>query len=226
MDPNSYHTKEKMCSRGKKTSLIQFRMKLGDSGIGLIELIIALSISAIVGLAVFGTFSVQNRSFKEQEHTSSLQQNLRAAMLLLERDLRTAGYNPSGMEGAKLLVAEDNQIRFSQDLNGNGDFYSGGSTDGREIILYFINENTQRIYVRYHNQVIPQPVAENISALNFQYFDNDGLQLSTPLSTGDLLKVHSIIVSITGVDDHPSLPRPITRTLSSVVYCRNLGNWS
>lgn len=67
-------------------------------GFTLIELLIAMALTGIVAMAVFNIFTSQSRTFEVQEQRVSLQQNLRAAVSVLERDLRWTGYDP-GLSG-------------------------------------------------------------------------------------------------------------------------------
>lgn len=68
-----------------------------QGGLTLIELVVALAIGLIVIGAVYRTFSTQQRTYTIQEEVAEAQQNARAAMTILMRDLRMAGYGkPEG----------------------------------------------------------------------------------------------------------------------------------
>jgi prepilin-type N-terminal cleavage/methylation domain-containing protein len=67
-------------------------------GLTLIELVVALAIGLIVIGAVYRTFSSQQRTYTVQEQVAEAQQNARAAMTILMRDLRMAGYGKPGGE--------------------------------------------------------------------------------------------------------------------------------
>jgi prepilin-type N-terminal cleavage/methylation domain-containing protein len=61
-------------------------------GFTLAELLIAMAISLVVMGAIFLTFKSQQDSYVIQTQVSAMQQNLRAAMYILTRDIQMAGY--------------------------------------------------------------------------------------------------------------------------------------
>lgn len=63
-----------------------------ESGVTLIELLIVLVISALLTAAIYATFVSQQKSYAIQTGVSDMQQNARAALTLMERDLRMAGF--------------------------------------------------------------------------------------------------------------------------------------
>lgn len=65
---------------------------LCNQGFTLIELIIAMAISLVVMSAIFFTFKSQQDSYVVQTQVSATQQNIRAAMYMITRDLQMAGY--------------------------------------------------------------------------------------------------------------------------------------
>ena len=72
------------------TCNLQFATK--QQGFSLVELLIAMAISIIVGMAGYVIFSSSNWSYKVQEDVSEVQQNVRVAMDRLAKDIRTAGF--------------------------------------------------------------------------------------------------------------------------------------
>jgi type IV pilus assembly protein PilW len=104
----------------------------------------------IVLSAIYITYSYQSKSYVAQEHISEMQQNLRAAMYMLSRDLRMAGYDPfprhdklnDGLDndcdgGAPdepgeligILEADPDSITFNMSLYDGVDNDSDGDTD-------------------------------------------------------------------------------------------------
>jgi prepilin-type N-terminal cleavage/methylation domain-containing protein len=61
-------------------------------GFTLAELLIAMAISLVVMGAIFLTFKSQQDSYVIQTQVSAMQQNLRAAMYILTRDIQMSGY--------------------------------------------------------------------------------------------------------------------------------------
>jgi len=65
---------------------------LTNKGFTIIELLVAMTISLVVMGAIYTTFKSQQNSYIVQTQISSMQQNLRAAMYMLTRDIQMAGY--------------------------------------------------------------------------------------------------------------------------------------
>jgi prepilin-type N-terminal cleavage/methylation domain-containing protein len=90
----------KMKKQSFQTNLIPFRFRRGkEKGFTILELLIALMITAIMVTAGYGVYINQHESWIIQEQVTSMQQNARAAMHELETKIRMAGYKlPGGIE--------------------------------------------------------------------------------------------------------------------------------
>ncbi|MFZ0612384.1 MAG: prepilin-type N-terminal cleavage/methylation domain-containing protein [Desulfobacterales bacterium] len=64
-------------------------------GFTLIELMIAMAISGLVLAAVYTAFNFQQQTHTGQQLRIEIQQNVRAALTLMQRDIRMAGYDAS-----------------------------------------------------------------------------------------------------------------------------------
>jgi prepilin-type N-terminal cleavage/methylation domain-containing protein len=73
--------------------MMRSRISKQEQGFTLVELLIAMAISSIVLLAVFSLFWAQQRSFKQQSELARNQAQLRAALHMVARDIRMAGYS-------------------------------------------------------------------------------------------------------------------------------------
>jgi type II secretory pathway pseudopilin PulG len=62
------------------------------AGFTLIELLVAIALGMVILAGLFRTFKVQQDSYVIQDQVSAMQQNLRAAMYMITRDLQMAGY--------------------------------------------------------------------------------------------------------------------------------------
>lgn len=63
----------------------------------MVELLVAMTMSMVVLVAVYLTFRTQLYSFQLAEQIAPLQQNVRVAKMFLERDIRMAGANMDGV---------------------------------------------------------------------------------------------------------------------------------
>ena len=62
------------------------------AGFTIIELLVAIALGLVVMAGLFRVFKVQQDSYVMQDQISAMQQNLRAAMHVITRDLQMAGY--------------------------------------------------------------------------------------------------------------------------------------
>ena len=165
-----------------------------DEGFTLVELLVAMVIFLTLIGAIFSTFQSQQQSFIVQEQVVAMQQNLRAAMLMMEKEIRMAGYDPAGTANAGIATMGANQLQLTKDDNENG-IISGGSED-ITYSLYTTSWGTQAI-----GRAAPttnQAIADDIDALDFVYFDAAGNIAATAAS---VVRVQVSIVAKTGQGD-------------------------
>ena len=87
-----------------------------NKGFTLTELLVATALSSMVMGGIYSSFYSQQKTFVAQEQTAAMQQNLRSAMYLMEREIRMAGYDPTGDAGAGIHTANANSIRIMKDI--------------------------------------------------------------------------------------------------------------
>ncbi len=97
------------------------RMK--QQGFTLLELMIYTALVSLVLAGVFAAYRDQLQAQVIQREVSEMQQNMRAGIALMERELRMAGLNPMDTTGIGINTAAAGQIQFSMD-------YTGGADDG------------------------------------------------------------------------------------------------
>lgn len=67
-------------------------LRSARSGFSLIELLVAVGVMGLVMFYALGTFTYQHQTYVVVDQVSEIQQNVRAAAALIERDARSAGY--------------------------------------------------------------------------------------------------------------------------------------
>ena len=82
---NEYYCKEKY-------SLTELRIFGGAGGFSLVELIVAMVAGLIIIGAAYSIFLGQERTMSKQDKIVEMQQNVRAAMDMLSREVMMAGY--------------------------------------------------------------------------------------------------------------------------------------
>jgi len=150
-------------------------------GFSLVEILIALLLAGSVSAAIYKVYISQSKSYVVQERVAEMHQNLRAAMFMMTREIRMAGYDPTGDAPAGISTADQNTIQFSMDVTEDGAIVPA---DGESIT-----------YVRYDSDGDGnadalgrnagggiQLLAENIDALDFIYLDGGGAVLPTPVA--------------------------------------------
>ena len=73
------------------------RIVKGNRGLTLIELLVALAISALIIAALYRTFVGQQKTYTVQEQVVDMRQNVRGAISNMMRELRMAGFGGVGM---------------------------------------------------------------------------------------------------------------------------------
>jgi type IV pilus assembly protein PilW len=160
-------------------------------GFTLVELLVAMAISSIVLASVAAAYRTQIRTHATQQMVVDMQQNIRGAMYIMQREIRMAGHDPTGLSGASILVADDAILQFQSDDNEDGD-----SDDPMEDIRYAMTADGD--LGRQLSGDLLRPLAENIDAINFVYLDgaNPPNVLATPVPASNLSDIRSIQITI------------------------------
>lgn len=201
-------------------------VKGNEQGFTLVELLIAIAISLVVLAGLSGAFVSQRKTYAVQEQVSDMIQNARAAMDMITREIKMAGYAPTGydrsfeenptlIQTSPLMQRKDptkdrylgiaynpTKLEIIADLNGDGD-----TGDDNELIKY--EEDSTNLKIKrtaiIQGQTITVPLAENIEDFSFKYFMNN----STPgdpvevTTSADQQKIRLIEISITARTANP-----------------------
>ncbi|MCK4784626.1 MAG: prepilin-type N-terminal cleavage/methylation domain-containing protein [Desulfobacteraceae bacterium] len=157
-------------------------MQDNHKGFTLIELMIAMAISLIVMAGIYSAYQSQQKSHDIQIQVAAMQQNLRAAMFYMEREIRMAGCDPKGnaAPAAAIIDAQANSIEFRSDIRGNsvGTEPDGETDDDNEHIEYRIydalGDGVNDIGRDDKNGMGLNAIALNIDVLDFVYLDRNG----------------------------------------------------
>jgi type IV pilus assembly protein PilW len=198
-----------------------------NKGFTLIELLVAMAISGIVMAGVYSVYYSQQKSYIAQEQIAVMQQNLRAAMLFMEREIRMAGCDPGGdaidfadwdISGSSFTFTLDIHDGVDNDGDGRVDEddemgnVDGATDDTNEEITYslYTSDGIQKLG---RNAGTNQPVAENIISLNFTYLDGDN-NVTTSASA-----VRSVEITLEVATEDSAR----SRTFTTNIKCRNMG---
>lgn len=185
--------------------------KRTDTGFTLIELLVVLAISLLVMTSIYTTFHFQQQSYSLQRQMVAMEQNLRSAMIMMEKEIRMAGCDPFGISGAGIVTAGASTIQFTMDLN-----YDSDVNDPNENITYslYTTDGIQKLG-RKEPADTNKAVAEHIKSLQFTYLDADGFATST------LSRIRSVQITLEAKTVNVKPER--TEQLTTLIKCRNLG---
>lgn len=179
-------------------------------GFTLVEVMVAIAVFGLISGGIYAAYHSQQKSYLEQEKTVEMQQNVRAAMFFIERDVRMMGYDPTEKADAAsssngiALIAE---LRFAYDDNGDG------VIQNTEYIRYALKHTADsgteadglaggtRCCLARETGIGAsasglQPVADNIDALEFVYHFADGTTDTQCASATDRENIRAIDVSL------------------------------
>jgi len=173
----------------RKKHAAGFPSVASSQGFTLLELAVALAVSAIVLLGIYASHELQQDTLRNQSMVVHTQQNLRGALTLMQQDLLMAGYDPEGTGNFGITsvvpVNGNSRIEFTGDF-GIGAFTDNGTLDtslnGEETIAYFLHDSTVTDTLgnidlgrQVDAAADPDLMAAGIEALGMAYaYDNDG----------------------------------------------------
>jgi len=176
-----------------------------NKGFTLIELMIAIAIGSIVIAGTVMLFNRQIMANNTQRMLVSMQQNVRAAVSFMERDIRMAASDPTGnaqldpdFDPQEITEAESSKLVFTSDADAD--------KVSTETTYELVGDELER-----NGEIL----ALNIDALNFVYLDEDGN------TTSDIPDVRSVQLSIVARSGD-SLPGLFFRRNDSTVYRNRL----
>jgi len=205
-------------------------IRRNTDGFTLLELMVAMAIAAIVLAAIYAAFDVQMRRHTSEQQVVEMQQNIRAAMFLLKKDIRLAGYSPADPPAHAGFVAnflslgsphdgsgaitDASDIAFTMDINESGAIDTGSSF---ELIAY--RHDPLNMWLERYDAATGtwQRVAEKIESVTFTYRRADDSVIATPVTGLNLQDIRYV-----GIVIQASAGKR-TMQLSDKVKCRNMG---
>jgi type IV pilus assembly protein PilW len=182
-------------------------------GFTLVELLIAIIVTSIVGIAMVSNSISQQRAATNVKQTAQMQQQLRGAIYIMEEDIRIAGYDPqaTGLFGitdvrrysitneatAPVPVAAPlgwSSLTLAYDWDPNNAAATGDGLLNEPTCTYrLFDDNSDNIFdlVR-DNGALPRPflVAEGIQAIGFAFAidaDNPNADLLARTANGNVI---------------------------------------
>jgi len=215
-----------------------------QKGVGLIELMIYVVLSAIVLTSVYRLLDSNRSTYASGESKMNAQQNARVGVDEIDRELRMAGYYPENFDAstANNITLNTVQVATDRALAIAGDADASGSTN---VFLFCLDGTTLRRQ-KGANGVLAtytcsngETLAENVTNLRFTYYDVNNVSIpATPTppfaldtqaanvvptygSITDRSAVRRVVMSLTVQKSVPPKGTQVF-TLTSDVRLRNL----
>lgn len=206
-----------------------FKKIKNPSGFTLVELLVAIAMFGIITALIVSNYSRQSQTSTSQNQVVEVQQNVRAALYLLEREIRKAGYDPDENDNHGIINAGNGLTNTAADALSFTYDDDTGAEHTATINLFDSSIDTSASIDEIQITANGPPIAENIAnnELNqplFEYFDGDGNSLGHSVATENLGDIRMIQVTIIArPDENERYLTKDNRTLTSLIKCRNLG---
>jgi len=217
-------------------------------GFTLVEVLLALLLTAIVAAAIYKTLGSQQKVYKLQDESIEMQQNLRAASDIMAREIRMIGYHPANCTAYAppaasgfIIQASATVFRFTFDTTGEDcDVFD------KEDIEYYLAGTDLRRKIRFvedsEDHEDTGTLTSNIERLEFCYLMDSGSSTTTPSNYNEIRSVEiTLLVKASEKDPDPGYRNkqayqtpcgaswgPFNdqyrrKILSTSAWCRNLG---
>ncbi|MFQ5881716.1 MAG: PilW family protein [Candidatus Methylomirabilales bacterium] len=210
-------------------------------GFTLLEILVSSAIFGIVLGAIYIMYVTNQTTFARGENKIELQQNARVAMERMAREIRMAGYDPSGAIPAQpvgqqtaIQVADANTITFIADVDGDNSNPADTVPDSDQVTFQLQGTQVIRdISSWLGGPWTPDPPTSSELAdgvrpaadpagpgLTFMYFDGSDTPIITPVPAASLGNIRRITLVLT--TQATAAGRQETFTLTMDVRLRNL----
>jgi type IV pilus assembly protein PilW len=188
-----------------------------QSGFTLLELLIALGVGSIISAAIYAVYDNQQKTFLASDQIAAMQQNLRAAMLVMGKEIREAGCDPDKTANAGFVSATIGRMQFTRDIAGDAvkpNEHDGDVLDAGENVTFGFSpaddndadgiadgggaDWSQVADLKRQDNITGsgfQPIAENIAAIEFNYVLSDNTATTAPTAT-QLSQIRAVQISI------------------------------
>ncbi len=120
-----------------KNSTFLSNIKVNQRGFSLIELMISIAIVGIIIVTLAAVFERSGRLYTTQNVSAALQEEVRAAVEIMARDMRMAAYDPINTGDFEIKTANATHLHFTVDRNDNGNLDNTGFPNCERISFRF-----------------------------------------------------------------------------------------
>src|SRR3990172_1750205 len=198
-------------------------------GFSLVEVLIAIAVTAVVAAAVYSGYNNFFRQYTSQDITVEAQQNARAAINMMERELVNAGYAAATAD--VITEATANSVEFIYTDPETASTLSATAGDRLKVKYWLQTTGGIQYLVRKADNLSDggvgptEEVAPHVNSLSITYYDINGSQVadtSTQLNrnTVKFLTVNLVTQTKSNI---PGTNAPGTFMLETHVRLRNIG---
>lgn len=182
-------------------------------GLTLVELMVVMVLSTLLMSAAYISYTAQHKGGRLQEQVATMQQDIRAAMEIMGRDVRNAGCDPTFADIPPLLAdtSGPNVLGLAWDSSGTGT---------EQHIRYEVNSNNLR-----RNE---ETLIQNVTSFGIVYWNSSGntipLGSSEKLSSTQVDNVESVEVTVQVKSNRvdPDTGKYIYRSITRRIKLRNI----
>lgn len=148
-------------------------MRKCHKGFTLVEMLVTLVLFSFAMTVIVNTYTNLQKAFAVQQLTAEIQQNLRAAMLVMTSELRMAGYDPTGEADAGIdtLSLTASSIRFTADIDDDG-IIGNVERDGEDV-TYLMYDEGGVAHLGRSNSGPNEEITSDIDVLDLRYLDRN-----------------------------------------------------
>ncbi len=171
----------------------------GCAGFSMIELMVAISIVGIILVALSATFQRSGRLYTTQNVSAALQEEVRAAVEIMAREIRMAGYDPFKTGDFEIKTANATHLMFTLDLNEDGIENNTGFPNCERLSFRYSNANEALQIICGEStggQDVQTLIGGNntdtrVTTMGFDYVDNQNN------STSFIEDIRGVIITLT-----------------------------
>lgn len=208
------------------------------AGFTLIEILVAMAVTAIFLTAVYATYWTQQRSASVQDQVVDMQQNIRAALVVMTQDIREAGCDPTMTAGAGFVTATAGRLELTRDIAGNAsdpNTADGQLTSANEDIVFGFDPAVDASGGGTPTTTVADlcredvnaaantyvPIAQDIQRIQFNYLDADGNYITPGTSPSALKTIRAVQITLLA---RTAYPDPKFTNTAIYTYTNSNGN--
>jgi prepilin-type N-terminal cleavage/methylation domain-containing protein len=192
--------------------LIGYRLKR-CKGLTLIELLVAMAISAVLIAAIYRTFMGQHKTYMVQEQVVDMQQNARVAINRMMREIRMAGFGnvsdvldlPGGVNGfTDVITPNDNSITIVGGFRQISTLAADAAVGQNKITVANAEDASEFDGATHHHYIsiggLESNTVQSRTGADLTLDPNHPLRVTHPAGT-PIFKIHAITYGLRNNDD-------------------------